>query len=80
MYVYTQQNISFESVAENNTGLIGCTSICITYMNIVYASYHFFVHVVEEQNLFHCCCTHKKHDFESEIMNNKISHLKNGYI
>ena len=31
IYVYTQQNVSFESVAEENTFWVGCTSILIVY-------------------------------------------------
>ena len=48
MYVYIQQNISFESVAEDKTFWVGCTSIQLVYENIMFASYNFFVPVVAE--------------------------------
>ena len=34
-----QQNISFERVAEDITGLVRCTTIQIVYWNIVFPSY-----------------------------------------
>ena len=42
------QNISLESVAMDNPFWVGCTSLRIVYKNIEFASYNFFVHMVEE--------------------------------
>ena len=52
MYVYSQQIISLESDAKDNTWWAGCFSIRIEYQNIVLASYNFSVHVVAEKKSF----------------------------
>ena len=42
------QNISPDRVTEDNTRWFRCTNIHIVYWNIVFASYNFFVCMVEE--------------------------------
>ena len=76
MYVYTQQNISFESVATDDTFWVGCTNLNIVYQNIVLASYKFFVHVwLQNKNRFADVVGTQITRFSIK-MNHKISNLK----
>ena len=71
------QNISFESVARDNTFWVVCINIHILYQNIVLASYNFFVHVGAEKNCFaNVCGRHTQINRFLIKMNHKISHLK----